>query len=146
LARCNRSFATPTAEQAAEGLWRRQRHGDRRIFDGNTDSARCIRSAFEGSFTYYTLSRRNSKSGIATTKKDIDLIHQRLAAEKRDYDTKKGRKSMKIKRKAAKSANVTDEGTGNVFADLGLPNADQELMKARLRQALLLFGKDLGRT
>jgi hypothetical protein len=52
---------------------------------------------------------------------------------------------MKIKRKTAKSANVT-EGTGNVFADLGLPNADQELMKARLTQALLLFGKDLGRT
>jgi hypothetical protein len=60
--------------------------------------------------------------------------------------TKKGRKSMKIKRKTAKSANVTDEGTGNVFADLGLPNADQELMKAHLTQALLLFGKDLGRT
>jgi hypothetical protein len=53
---------------------------------------------------------------------------------------------MKIKRKTAKSANVTDEDTGNVFADLGLPNADQELMKARLTQALLLFGKDLGRT
>ena len=24
------------------------------------------------------------------------------------------------------------EGSGNVFADLGLPNADQDLMKARL--------------
>jgi hypothetical protein len=38
---------------------------------------------------------------------------------------------MKTKRKTAKSANVT-EGSGNVFADLGLHNADQELMKARL--------------
>jgi len=37
-------------------------------------------------FTYYTLSRRKSKSGIATPKKDIDLIHQRLAAAKRDYE------------------------------------------------------------
>lgn len=33
---------------------------------------------------------------------------------------------MKTKRKPAKSASVT-EGSGNVFADLGLPNADQNL-------------------
>ena len=38
---------------------------------------------------------------------------------------------MKTKRKAFKKASVT-EGSGNVFADLGLPNADQELLKARL--------------
>ncbi len=38
---------------------------------------------------------------------------------------------MKTKRKTAKKTNVT-ESSGNVFADLGLPNADQELMKARL--------------
>jgi hypothetical protein len=30
--------------------------------------------------------QKKSKSGIATTKKDIDLIHQRLAAAKRDYE------------------------------------------------------------
>ncbi len=38
---------------------------------------------------------------------------------------------MKSRRKAVKNARIT-EGSGNVFADLGLPNADQELMKARL--------------
>ena len=38
---------------------------------------------------------------------------------------------MKSRRKAVKSAGIT-EGSGNVFADLGLANADQELMKARL--------------
>jgi len=30
--------------------------------------------------------QKKSKSGIATPKKDIDLIHQRVAAAKRDYE------------------------------------------------------------
>lgn len=30
--------------------------------------------------------QRKSKSGMGTPKKDIDLIHQRLAAAKRDYE------------------------------------------------------------
>jgi len=38
---------------------------------------------------------------------------------------------MKTTRKAPSTDDVI-EGSGNVFADLGLPNADQELMKARL--------------
>jgi predicted XRE-type DNA-binding protein len=38
---------------------------------------------------------------------------------------------MKTKRESAKKAGVV-EGSGNVFADLGLPHAEQELMKARL--------------
>src|SRR5258708_27463271 len=38
---------------------------------------------------------------------------------------------MMTREKTVKNTRIT-EGTGNVFADLGLPNADQELMKARL--------------
>ncbi len=38
---------------------------------------------------------------------------------------------MNTKRKPVKKTTVA-EGSINVFADLGLPNADQELMKARL--------------
>jgi hypothetical protein len=38
---------------------------------------------------------------------------------------------ISVRDAAWKSADVI-EGSGNVFADLGLPNADQELMKARL--------------
>lgn len=38
---------------------------------------------------------------------------------------------MKTKHKSAKQTKVA-EGSGNVFADLGLPHAEQELMKARL--------------
>ena len=52
---------------------------------------------------------------------------------------------MKTKRKTTKKANVTD-GSGNVFADLGLPNADQELMKARLTLEIYRIIKDRGLT
>jgi len=38
---------------------------------------------------------------------------------------------MNTKRKSARKTKVTG-GSGNVFADLGLPHAEQELMKARL--------------
>src|SRR6476619_1948412 len=38
---------------------------------------------------------------------------------------------MTTKRKSPRKIKVT-EGSGNVFADLGLPHAEQELMKARL--------------
>jgi predicted XRE-type DNA-binding protein len=48
---------------------------------------------------------------------------------------------MKSKRKITKKPRVT-EGSGNVFADLGLPNADQELMKARLTLQIYRIVKD----
>ena len=38
------------------------------------------------------------------------------------------------------------EGSGNVFADLGLPNADQELMKARLTLQIARILNDRGLT
>jgi predicted XRE-type DNA-binding protein len=48
---------------------------------------------------------------------------------------------MKTKRKITKKAHVT-ASSGNVFADLGLPNADQELMKARLTLQIYRLIKD----
>jgi predicted XRE-type DNA-binding protein len=52
---------------------------------------------------------------------------------------------MNTKRKTAKIANVT-KGSGNVFADLGLPNADLELMKARLTLQIYRIIKERGIT
>ncbi len=52
---------------------------------------------------------------------------------------------MKGSIKAGKIDRVT-EGSGNVFADLGLPNADQELMKARLTLQIARILKDRGLT
>jgi predicted XRE-type DNA-binding protein len=52
---------------------------------------------------------------------------------------------MKIKRKTTRKIPVT-EGGGNVFADLGLPNADQLLLRARLTLQIYRIIKDRGLT
>jgi predicted XRE-type DNA-binding protein len=55
--------------------------------------------------------------------------------------------STKMKSKARKTnhpvARVT-EGSGNVFADLGLPNAEQALLKAQLTLQIYTILKDSG--
>jgi predicted XRE-type DNA-binding protein len=52
---------------------------------------------------------------------------------------------MTIKRKSARKTAVTD-GSGNVFADIGLPDAGQELVKARLTLQIFRIIKDRGLT
>jgi predicted XRE-type DNA-binding protein len=52
---------------------------------------------------------------------------------------------MKTPKKTASSKRVT-EGSGNVFADLGLANADQELLKARLTLQIYRIIKQRGLT
>lgn len=49
---------------------------------------------------------------------------------------------------SSKATEVDDviEGSGNVFADLGLPNADQEQTKARLTLEIARIIKDRGLT
>jgi predicted XRE-type DNA-binding protein len=51
----------------------------------------------------------------------------------------------KVKRTRLREARVT-EGSGNVFADLGLPNPDQELIKARLTLQIYAILKSSGMT
>jgi predicted XRE-type DNA-binding protein len=48
---------------------------------------------------------------------------------------------VKTKRKITRKTCIT-ESSGNVFADLELPNADQELMKARLTLQIYRIIKD----
>ena len=59
----------------------------------------------------------------------------------------KGRTKMKNKTKNAHSrvSRVT-EGSGNVFADLGLPNPERELLKAQLTLQIYTILKDSGMT
>ncbi len=54
-------------------------------FDGNTWRA-VYTVRFRGFVYVLHAFQKKSKSGIATPKKDVDLIHQRLAAAKRDYE------------------------------------------------------------
>jgi predicted XRE-type DNA-binding protein len=58
--------------------------------------------------------------------------------------TKKGAMQMTAKRKATR--NGVTRSDGNVFADLGLPNADQELLKAHLTLEIYRIIKDRGLT
>jgi predicted XRE-type DNA-binding protein len=54
---------------------------------------------------------------------------------------------MKNKTKKAHSrASRVTEGSGNVFADLGLPNPEQELLKAQLTLQIYTILKDSGMT
>jgi len=54
---------------------------------------------------------------------------------------------MKTKRKnIRKSAGPVTTGNGNVFADLGLPNPEQELLKAQLTLQIYSLLKDSGVT
>jgi predicted XRE-type DNA-binding protein len=54
---------------------------------------------------------------------------------------------MKSKtRKAHKAVARVTEGSGNVFADLGLPNPDQELLKAQLTLQIYGILKESGMT
>jgi len=61
--------------------------------------------------------------------------------------TEKGRTKMKTKvpRTRNRVARVT-EGSGNVFADLGLPNPEQELLKAQLTLQIYTILKESGMT
>jgi predicted XRE-type DNA-binding protein len=57
----------------------------------------------------------------------------------------KGRTEMKAKTSRRSSTRVT-ESTGNVFADLGVPNAEQELLKAQLALQIYRIIKQRGLT
>lgn len=72
--------------------------------------------------------QKKSKRGIATPKKDIELIRHMI---------RKTKKSVR----AGKSS-------GNVFADLGLPHPEQELLKAKLTLQIyrLIKRRDLTQT
>jgi predicted XRE-type DNA-binding protein len=52
---------------------------------------------------------------------------------------------MKMKGKVSR-AEVVTEGSGNVFADLGVANADQELIKARLTLQIARIIRERGLT
>ena len=52
---------------------------------------------------------------------------------------------LQAKKNSKRVSRVT-EGSGNVFADLGVPNAEQELLKAQLTLQIYTILKDSGMT
>ena len=73
--------------------------------------------------------QKKSKSGIATPKAETNLINARLKRAEEEHrvwlNRQRGRKRMP-------KAIEVEEGSGNVFADLGLPNPEERLAKAGL--------------
>jgi len=67
--------------------------------------------------------QKKSKSGIATPKAEIDLVKQRLNAPS---------KFIRHERNDNMGKRDYVESSGNVFADLGLPNPEEMLAKAEL--------------
>jgi predicted XRE-type DNA-binding protein len=59
--------------------------------------------------------------------------------------TGKGRTNMARKKRTKANIRV-EEGSGNIFADLGLPNPEQELLKARLTLQIYRIVKARGLT
>jgi hypothetical protein len=87
---------------------------------------------------------QKAKSGIATLEAEMDAdpspaCHRRTPLQGEALVTAKSRG------KASRPERVV-EGSGNVFVDLGLPDADQELMKARLSLQIAHIIKDRGLT
>ena len=68
--------------------------------------------------------QKKSKRSIATPKRELDLIRERLKWAERLH-------TGKVKEGLSMTAHF-EKSSGNVFADLGLPNSEQELLKAEL--------------
>jgi predicted XRE-type DNA-binding protein len=83
--------------------------------------------------------QKKSKMGIRTPQKDIELIRQRPPPS---ATTGKVEPAMKRRDKRIGAA----EESGNVFADLKLPHAEQELLKARLTLQIYKLIKARGLT
>jgi len=73
--------------------------------------------------------------------KEMDLIRQRLMEAERF--TKKGKIDVTTKVKRPVKA---ESSSGNVFADLGLPHPEQELLKAKLTMQIYRLVKKRGLT
>ena len=84
--------------------------------------------------------KKKSKSGIKTPKQEIDLIKSRLLRAKEDYE--QWLKTKKLQKKVSKEIYVS-EGSGNVFADLGLEDAEELLVKSGLSRQIYNRIKEL---
>ena len=102
-----------------------------------TDTYRSVYTVQFGSAIYVLHAfKKKAKKGRKTPKKEMDLIKTRLEAARRNH-----KQEAELMAKKTDDTNVT-ESSGNVFADLGFPNADREQLKAKLRLEIYRAIKD----
>ncbi len=92
-------------------------------FDGDTYRA-IYTVKFEGVIYLLHSFQKKSKHGIATPQQDIELVKKRLKIAQDDY--------LQLTAKKMDEENKVDVSSGNVFADLGLSNPEERLLKAEL--------------
>ena len=73
--------------------------------------------------------QKKSKRGVKTPKADVDLIHKRLKAAEEHYEI---RARPKRPSRAANLVQEVEPSSGNVFADLDVPDAAAAMAKAEL--------------
>ena len=71
----------------------------------------------------FTLFKKKSRHGIGTPENELNLVRQRLRRAIEDYEDMVKKRVSKIEVTAS---------SGNVFADLGFPEPEEELAKAQL--------------
>jgi predicted XRE-type DNA-binding protein len=81
---------------------------------------------FEGVLYVLHAFQKKSTSGIATPQRHIELVRQRLKDAETIHKAKGDMMSTKKKLPAH------EKSSGNIFADLGLPNAEEHQLKAAL--------------
>jgi len=94
-------------------------------FDGNTDRA-VYTVRFAGVIYVLHAFQKKSKKGIATPKPAIDLVRSRLRDAEADYRARQRRREAMTRRPKV------EKGSGNIFADLGLPDAEDMLLKSHI--------------
>ena len=98
----------------------------RNNYDGDTFRAVYTVRFEDVLYVLHTFQKKSTR-GIATPQRHLDLIRQRLREAETIHRATKGARSMKKKKLPA-----FEVGSGNIFADLGLPNAEEHLLKAAL--------------
>src|SRR5207244_9562698 len=77
--------------------------------------------------------QKQSTRGIATSQRDLDLIDARLRRTRELHELHPRAREVRIIVERDKIDDIpVTPSSGNVFADLGLPNPDEELFKADL--------------
>ena len=132
-----------------------EKHDDAKVLKGFGDAAvleviarhdgdkfRAVYTVRFGEVVYVLhVFQKKSKRGIATPKKELELIRKRLKLAEEDH------KGMERARRTGMSKGETIiEGVGNVFDDLGMPDAAAELVKEQLMFQIAKRIKALGLT
>ena len=80
--------------------------------------------------------QKKSKSGIKTPPEEIEKVKSRLKEAAKDYATWIEQQRAEGPERTLTRPSHIDRGSGNVFADLGIPNPDLALAKAELVQRI----------